>query len=302
MDVPGIATRAQMACILEVTCPKPGNVSRFQDFEDTRYEHFLAGCMGMGAALQEAAERGFKTGKGSLDARKVGLGELIEKAVKESRSWHRGGNTNLGTAVLLVPLSASAGRSLALRGGMEDEALREGVDLLVRRSTYEDSLHLYEAIRTARPGGLGSVEELDVNDKSSDAKIRDEGLNLYHIMDLSQRDSIARELVTRMEISFKVGYPAITHSRGGICEGVLRAFFEILSRVPDSLIAGKNDPEVAEKISLEARGILEGGLDVSRVQVFDEMLRSKGNKLNPGTTADLVASSLMIALLNDVEV
>ena len=38
-----IARCAQLAMCLEVSSsPKPGNIDRFSDYEDTRYEHFLA--------------------------------------------------------------------------------------------------------------------------------------------------------------------------------------------------------------------------------------------------------------------
>ena len=36
-----VAQAAQIACLLEVSAPKPGNVSRYADFADTRFEDFL---------------------------------------------------------------------------------------------------------------------------------------------------------------------------------------------------------------------------------------------------------------------
>ncbi len=301
-DISGVATCAQLACVLECTCPKPGNVSRYHDFEDTKYEHFLISCITMGSALEEAAQRGFSAGEGSIEIRDVALGELIKRAVEEPRNWHRGGNTNLGTAMLLIPLTVASGFVLA-NTEIENEAVRNKVETLIRGSTYKDSLYLYEAISIARPGGLGKVEELDVNDESSVARIQEENINLYQLMELSQRDSIARELVTRMETSFEIGYPAIMNSlEEGVCHAVQRAFFEILSRVPDSLIARKNSAEVAEEISAEAKVILENGLNSKKIKEFDEKLRSKGNRLNPGATADLLASSLMVALLNGLKI
>jgi len=38
-----VGTAAQLACLLEVSAPKPGNVSPGSHFGDTRFEDFLAG-------------------------------------------------------------------------------------------------------------------------------------------------------------------------------------------------------------------------------------------------------------------
>src|SRR5256886_6745916 len=37
-----VAAAAQLACLLEASAPKPGNVSPFASFRDTSYEDFLA--------------------------------------------------------------------------------------------------------------------------------------------------------------------------------------------------------------------------------------------------------------------
>ncbi len=304
MEPKDIAAKVQLACMMEATCFKPGNVSRYRDFEDTKYEHFLAGCAAMGAPLEQAAERGFGIGSGTMHPSQAGIGSLIRKSIKESRRWHGGGNTNLGSAMLLVPLSAAAGVSIARHGAIVNDAMRESVGILIAESTSEDSIDLYLAIREAKPGGLGAVDRLDVWSDSSIAEIRARRLNLKSVFELSKQDSIARELLTGMEISFEIGYPTFVkgEERNDSCGSVLRAFFEILARVPDSLIARKNGIELAREISAEAKRILDGGLEQSRVAAFDERLRSRGNRLNPGTTADLVASSLAVALLNGVNI
>ena len=36
-----IAQAAQMACLLEVSADKPGNINRTHDFSDSRYEDYL---------------------------------------------------------------------------------------------------------------------------------------------------------------------------------------------------------------------------------------------------------------------
>ncbi|MHA1480725.1 MAG: triphosphoribosyl-dephospho-CoA synthase, partial [Candidatus Thorarchaeota archaeon] len=42
-DIPwSITSLAQLAILLEVSSPKPGNVNRLRRFSDTGYRHFMA--------------------------------------------------------------------------------------------------------------------------------------------------------------------------------------------------------------------------------------------------------------------
>jgi triphosphoribosyl-dephospho-CoA synthase len=52
-------------------------------------------------------------------------------------------------------------------------------------------------------------------------------------------------------------------------------------------------------VSEKAKGVLN---DFTKENVidFDKFLSKDGNKLNPGTTADLIASSLLIFLLDRI--
>ena len=47
---------ATLACLLEVTAPKPGNVHRGADFEDTSLNDFVASAVALGPVM-ELAER-----------------------------------------------------------------------------------------------------------------------------------------------------------------------------------------------------------------------------------------------------
>jgi triphosphoribosyl-dephospho-CoA synthase len=46
-----IAAAAQMACLLEVSAPKPGNVSPGRPFADMGFEDFLASAVAIGPAM-----------------------------------------------------------------------------------------------------------------------------------------------------------------------------------------------------------------------------------------------------------
>ena len=95
-----IVSAAQLACLLEVTAPKPGNVSPGRHFADARFEDFLASAAAIGPPLVDAPSRP--------------LGLTIRLAVEATSAWS-GSNTNLGLILLLAPLVKAA--SIAWRGG-----------------------------------------------------------------------------------------------------------------------------------------------------------------------------------------
>src|SRR5438045_6675282 len=85
-----VAVAAQLACLLEASAPKPGNVSPGRHFADVRYEHFLASAAAIGTAFTTVGERR--------------LGETVLLAARATSRWTRS-NTNLGIVLLLAPLA-----------------------------------------------------------------------------------------------------------------------------------------------------------------------------------------------------
>src|SRR5438132_3785079 len=138
---------ARMACLWEVTARKPGNVHRFADFDDVGYLDFAASAMMVGHVFDIIETEGaYRSGQGST-------GALIHLAVADTKRVTRT-NTNLGTILLLVPL-AQARKELTLRHGVVE---------VLERLTVQDASDAYQAIREARPGGLGRVADQDVSE------------------------------------------------------------------------------------------------------------------------------------------
>src|ERR671918_44400 len=88
-----VAGAAQLACVLEVSAKKPGNITPSHDFHDTSYEDMLASAIAVGPALARAGQRG--------------VGETVLAVVEASRRVAPA-NTNLGIALLLAPLANAA--------------------------------------------------------------------------------------------------------------------------------------------------------------------------------------------------
>jgi triphosphoribosyl-dephospho-CoA synthase len=273
-----ITRLVQSACLLEVSAPKPGNVSRQHDFDDVRFEDFLLSAVAIGPAFAGAGEKS--------------VGAMILSAVERTRGVVRR-NTNLGIILLLAPLA----RAAAQEGG----DLRSRLAAVLSAMTVGDAGDAYSAIRLAAPGGLGRADSQDVRDEPS--------LPLKQVMALAaERDTIAREYATDYDVTFGLAVPALRKARAGKCawpDAVLDAYLRTLAEVPDSLIARKAGPGAARSVSHRAGQVLaEGGvssLDRTRaVEAFDRELRGPGNRMNPGTTADVVAAALFVALAEEL--
>ncbi len=289
-----IAQAAQLACLLEVSAPKPGNVNRQNDFPDTRFEDFLLSAVAIGPAMGCAG--------------RTSVGQTIWRAVRDTRLLV-GCNTNLGIVLLLAPLARAClkpphllrSRSLANSiGAAQTEELREHLARVLATLTVQDARRTYAAIRLAHPGGLGQTSEADVAEEPR--------VTLYQAMALAQeRDAVAREYVTDFAITFGIGYPALRSAwqgSGDFSGAIVQAFLTILALVPDTLIARKRGTQVAAQVSGWARETLSlGGAFTApgraSLRELDASLRDKGHTLNPGTTADLTTAAIFLLLLVD---
>ena len=264
-----IASAAQLACLLEASAAKPGNVSPGRDFPDASYEDFLASAAAIGPAF----------------ASDLPLGATINAAIRATGQWTRS-NTNLGMVLLLAPL-ARAARSSAQPSAPSSLPLRDALHNVLASTTVEDAREVYAAIRLARPGGLGTVAEEDVAGEP--------GVALTDAMRMAaDRDSIAAEYATDFRITFDIGLPTLLAAKShGWEEATVRTYLALLAEIPDTHIARKFGSSVAADVSRRARGAVRASPE-GRAH-FDEELRSAG--VNPGTTADLTAAALYVALL-----
>jgi triphosphoribosyl-dephospho-CoA synthase len=272
-----VAAAAQLACLLEASAPKPGNVSPGHHFGDARYEHFLASAAAIGVPFTDAGDQP--------------LGLTIRKSVEATRQW-TSSNTNLGMVLLLAPLARAAllYRRPDLRG-----AVRE----VLNATTWEDARHAYAAIRLAAPGGLGRVPAEDVS--------REPNVTLLEAMQLAaNRDGIAREYATGYETTFMTGVPAVHAARrSGLTwdDTVVETFLTLLAARPDTHIVRRGGEDLARAVSQRAKEALAAGGTRSEdgrkaITDMDAFLRSDGHLANPGTSADLTAASLFVFLMS----
>jgi triphosphoribosyl-dephospho-CoA synthase len=269
-----VAGAAQLACVLEVSAEKPGNITPRHDFQDTTYEDMVRSAIAVGPELARAGERG--------------VGDTILAVVQASRRAAQA-NTNLGIALLLAPLAKAA---------LSGDPLRERLAATLGALDVADARAAYEAIRLAGAGGLRERVEHDVRSEPT--------VSLREAMaSAAARDAIAGEYVSDFAMTFETGVPALVAALGdglGEREAIVELHLRLLGAAPDTLIARKRGAEAAAEVSAGARDVLSaGGVRTAAgrraLRSFDAALREPGNALNPGTTADLVTATLFVALL-----
>jgi triphosphoribosyl-dephospho-CoA synthase len=263
---------AQVACLLEVTARKPGNVHRFRDFSDTHFLHYGLSALAIGQALDRA--------------RAEGVGVAVLAAVRATRMLVAT-NTNLGMILLLAPLAAVP----------EGTSLATGIEAILQSTTIDDARRVFEAVRLAKPGGLGSAPEQDVSTEPT--------VTLRDAMALaSGRDAVARQYVNGFADVLDRALPHLARLlRAGraLETAIIGTHLDLLAKIPDTLIARKRGWDEALEASRRAARVMEAGWPDSKegarlCNEFDRWLRDEGHARNPGTTADLVAAALFAGL------
>lgn len=254
---------AGAACILEASAPKPGNVHPGAAFPDLAHEELVAAAVAIAPLMDRA------------DA--MPLGRTILAAVEASRRVTRS-NANLGIVLAMAPLAAA------------DQPARVLAPL--SRLAPADAADVWRAIAVARPGGMGTSDRHDLGSPPP-ADL------LAAMRAAAHRDQIARLWATGYTDLFAglvadLGAEVAAGHR--LDDAIVRSHLRQLAREPDTLIARRHGADVAADVSRRAAAVLAAGPDWRpAAAAFDCSLRAP-RRVNPGTTADLVAAALYILL------
>jgi triphosphoribosyl-dephospho-CoA synthase len=267
---------ATLACLLEATAPKVGNVHRGADFDNLTFTDFAVSSVAIAPAM-EAAEQ-------------TGIGRAVYDAVAATRRLVST-NTNLGMCLLIAPLAAIP-RTIALS--------RDSVRDVLQKLTPDDSRLVYEAIRLAQPGGLGEAADMDVADPAP-ARL------VAAMQSAADRDLVARQYAEDFALVLEDALPDLVRgiSRGwSLTESIVHTHLSLIAKHGDTLISRKCGREISQKASAFAAQVLAAGDPgeddyFAAAADFDFWLRSDGNRRNPGATADLLAATLFAALRDE---
>ena len=287
-----LAEQIELACLLEASARKAGNVHPAAAFDDLDYADFVDAAQAIAEPLSQTRE--------------IGLGRAILAAMKATRSARVRSNANLGIVLLLAPLAAVP----------DGVSLNEGLREVLNHTTVEDAEYVYEAIRLARPSGLGRAESQDVCASPT--------VTLLDAMVLAaDRDRIAEQYATNFDFVLNTALPWLCHDwpwlglcplaifgRTGMREevpiapwesAIIKLQLRLMADTPDSLIVRKCGETTGEQVRRRAAEMLD--LDWphrlpswGRFDELDLWLRADGHRRNPGTTADLIAATLFAAM------
>ena len=262
---------AAAACILEAAAPKPGNVHPGAAFPDLDHDDLVAAALAIAPVMERAAA--------------APLGRTVRESVEASRRVTRS-NANLGMVLAIAPLAA-------IRGDVPPAA---GAAAVLAELGPADAADVWAAIAAARPGGLGTSERHDV--------LGPPPADVLAAMRLAApRDRIAAlwaEGYAGLAAGLAAELAAEIAAHDDIRDAIVRAFLRELARSPDSLVIRRHGSAVAADVSTRAAAVLAAGPGWREAAAaFDRSLRAPV-RVNPGTTADLVAAALYI-LLRDPE-
>lgn len=260
---------AQVACVWEVLARKAGNVCPGREFADLTVNDFLVSAAAIAPILELAPHQP--------------LGITILRAIEATRQVVNT-NTNLGIVLLLAPLAA-----IPL-----DQPLEPGLDRVLQETTVDDARHVYAAIRLAKPGGLGEAPREDVHGEPT--------MGLREVMTLARgHDDIADQYASTFALVLQTIVPDLVR-RVEKYHNVERAIVEtqlrMLARRKDCLILRKaGSGTVVRRVQQLARmAMVDDTIVPEQFLACDAYLREGDHSRNPGTTADLIAAALFVAL------
>jgi triphosphoribosyl-dephospho-CoA synthase len=266
------------ACLLDVTALKPGNVGLHAGGHGMQPVDFIRSAEAAAPAIARPAGA---------------VGERIHRAIVATHAAV-GTNTNLGIVLLAAPLAHVAW------GPPGREALVQRLRACLASLTVEDARFAFEAIRLARPGGLGTADRHDVH-----APARVSLLDAMH--EAADRDMIARQYASGYADVLDTGLARLAAARARGRDWrwtTTEVYLAFLARHPDSHVArkfGAAEAAILRDAAVERDRTAAGATDLAaaaeRLIEWDGELKARG--LNPGTSADLTVATIFLAFLSD---
>jgi triphosphoribosyl-dephospho-CoA synthase len=174
------------------------------------------------------------------------------------------------------------------------DQLPKALHRVLNTLTLDDAIKAYEAIRMAKAGGLGTSQQQDISTEPT--------VTLREAMHYAKdKDNIAAQYLNNYREIFDVGLTNLTLSINcgeSIEWATAFAYLKLLSVMPDSLIIRKQGLACAESVMNQSKKILEKTIINNKliqlkhdIILWDNELKQKA--INPGTTADMTAATLL---------
>ncbi|HIE84960.1 MAG TPA: triphosphoribosyl-dephospho-CoA synthase [Dehalococcoidia bacterium] len=269
----GLEVLVHDSFIGEITALKPGNVSQYADGHGMSFADFVASADVTTPILCNET---------------LCVGEKVFYSVEATKN-KVDCNTNLGMILLFSPLIKS------FESKSNDRFLQSDLEYVLKHLTNVDAELVYKAISLANPGGLGRLEQHDVNN-SPDISL------LEAMTEAADRDLIARQYISNYEDVYKLGLNCLSEfdKRWNSVEwAAVACYLTYMANFPDSHIRRKFGDEIAKQVQKRTVSVMEQfkknnnpAKSKSSLLEYDKEL--KDSNINPGTSADLTAASLLL--------
>lgn len=285
-----------LALILEVSAyPKPGNIHRFYLNSNNLYERFLASSHLSIKWFIKSYKRGLR-GWG-----KVIIGDLIYYSCKDIVKYI-GRNDHLGAFTLLIPLSVNIG--YCVRKGLERIDCFTNIGELLESTTVYDSVFFYRAIRITKPSHLKPLETSEYVDVWSRRYVRELFEKNHRLIDVFKYSSSVEIVHNELLSNYTRSLDALNELERCLSrtsswnECIVYIYIYLLSKYIDTLVVRKHSLETAEYVAKRASVILGefgSGNWFRDLGALDRELKAKS--INPGSIADIVASTIGLYLV-----
>jgi triphosphoribosyl-dephospho-CoA synthase len=269
----GLEVLVHDSFIGEITALKPGNVSQYADGHGMSFADFVASADVTTPILCNET---------------LCVGEKVFYSVEATKN-KVDCNTNLGMILLFSPLIKS------FESKSNGRFLQSDLEYVLKHLTNVDAELVYKAISLANPGGLGRLEQHDVNN-SPDISL------LEAMTEAADRDLIARQYISNYEDVYKLGLNCLSEfdKRWNSVEwAAVACYLTYMANFPDSHIRRKFGDEIAKQVQKRTVSVMEQfkknnnpAKSKSSLLEYDKEL--KDSNINPGTSADLTAASLLL--------
>ena len=274
-----LAHAYRSACMAELEALKPGNVHVFADGHGMTIHDFIKSADASAPVIAQA---------------NLSVGERIFQSVKATQ-MAVGMNTNLGIILLCAPLIHAALHANQIQDG-QSQSLKERLDSTLNQLSVEDATLAGQAIVLANPAGLGKSGVNDVHETSS--------VSLLEMMASAQyKDRIAWQYANAFADVFEFGLPHYNKAMqkwNNQAWATTALYLGFLSKQLDSHVIRKYGEALANEVMQEAIGLQHLYWATENPKLVQKNLLAwdaslKARNINPGTTADLTVTCLMVS-------
>ncbi len=304
--------------LLYLAEPKPGGACCGKPFDDTSAGDFFAGGSSLFAPIFELSKRGILVAQNHMWFEDAEIGFFVKKGIEESKRWYKSrNNTILGTLLMFAPLATSVAYFYANQGmrtniPLDLDVVTEITEQFLKQSTNADCVNITKVLTDNVSTRILPSDKPEDNFDSFLETYKYENTNLFELTKFyEQRDRVFKELGNRYSVTINMGYEffkKIYNETEDFMQAISQTYLNLLAAKTDTHIAKRFGNEIAKNVKKQAESIIKkGGIFTEEgrklIASLDDYLRnSQSRNINCGSTADLTATVIFLALLDDYRV